>query len=122
MPRPLPCLDIHEGGGFNIGYVAASLAPPEASACIFLAQQKRAGGFYALGTLVDAIFIAQSFDWWEKRRDAWRESFAVPHTTIEIEEVELEVYLLTPTWVSDLVVMLDGGNVIPPDCTAVKRF
>lgn len=122
MPKPYPCYDVHQGGGFNIASVAARLAPSEASACIFLAQQKRAGGFYALGALVDAIFITTSFDWWQLRRDSWRESFAVPYTTIEIEGVETDVYLLTPTWVSDLVTILDGGNDIPAGCTVIEHY
>jgi len=116
------CRDVHVGPGCNIGYIAACLAPPEAQAAIFCAQQKRGGALYALGVAIDLIFLAASPLWWELRRDAWAANFGLHRVNLSPGEPDVYVYFLTPVWVSDLVIILDGGSSIPADCCTIVHF
>ena len=110
------CGKLADRRGFQIVTIASCLAPPEAAACIATAAQKRGGGTFVLGTLIDGIFLAYSPLWWELRRDAWASNFSMPRVTIEGDEGSISVYLLTAGWIPDMIDILDGGLVIPADC------
>lgn len=120
--RLMSCLEGADLSRPNILTIAASLAPAEYSACVQCVAAYDAFLPYIPALVIDAIFVANAPLWFETRRAAWESNFVMEREEVTVDDVPITVYRVNNQWVSDLSAAMQGGTIIPPDCTAIRRF
>lgn len=73
---------------------------------------------------LNAIFLAFSPLWWEKRRDAFVGNFGLSKQTIEIDGVEVTVYFCPVDWALEVNVAAQNGDISlsMPKCIFVTGY
>lgn len=116
------CLDGADLSRPNILTIAASLAPPEASACRECAIAYRNFLPFVPALIIDAAFLASSPLWYEKRQAVWESVYEMEKEEVLIDDIPVMVYRVNKQWCADLAGALDAGGFIPPDCTVIRHF
>lgn len=94
--------------------------PEQLIAGLFADAQETGLGFLVAAG-VDALFVASYPLWYETRRAAWQGNYAIDLVTIEIEGVEVGVYIPSIDFVTPLVECRAEGGCVTGTSTCPQR-
>lgn len=79
---------------------------------------------YVLASSIDAVFAAQTQIDPDTRREAWEANYNMERTTITLDDVEVEVYILNQQWCADVAnARLEGKcQVNDPLCSIIDFY
>lgn len=97
------------------------LAYPERVVTVLCATPILIPPGYVLAASIDAVFAAQTQIDPDIRRQAWEANYNMERTTIEIDDAEVEVYILDQQWCADIAAARFEGlcQIDDPLCSII---